>query len=84
MRIVDGRTLLMADRKGNKRADSLHNLLQDDRLSFAALVPGRTGVLQVRGRGGSPSIPRTWNRWRCTERRRTPRCSSTSRPPSWS
>ncbi|SFQ99873.1 hypothetical protein SAMN04488564_101948 [Lentzea waywayandensis] len=51
VRIVDGRTLLMADRKGNKRADSLHNLLQDDRLSFAALVPGRTGVLQVRGRG---------------------------------
>ncbi|MFJ5984548.1 2Fe-2S iron-sulfur cluster-binding protein [Lentzea sp. NPDC092896] len=51
VRIVDGRTLLLADRKGNKRADSLHNLLQDDRLSFAALVPGRTGVLQVRGRG---------------------------------
>jgi len=51
VRIVDGRTLLLADRKGNKRADSLRNLLQDDRLSFAALVPGRTGVLQVRGRG---------------------------------
>ncbi|WP_439658746.1 2Fe-2S iron-sulfur cluster-binding protein [Lentzea sp. HUAS TT2] len=51
VRIVDGRTLLMADRRGNKRTDSLRNLLQDDRLSFAALVPGRTGVLQVRGRG---------------------------------
>lgn len=50
-RIVDGRTLVIADRKGNKRADTLHNLLQDDRLSFAALVPGRTGVLHVRGRG---------------------------------
>jgi ferredoxin-NADP reductase/predicted pyridoxine 5'-phosphate oxidase superfamily flavin-nucleotide-binding protein len=50
-RIVDGHTLLIADRKGNKRADSLHNLLQDDQLSFAALVPGRTGVLHVRGRG---------------------------------
>ncbi|MFJ8959034.1 2Fe-2S iron-sulfur cluster-binding protein [Lentzea sp. NPDC102401] len=51
VRVLDGRRLLMADRKGNKRADSLHNLLRDDRLSFAALVPGRTGVLQVRGRG---------------------------------
>ncbi|MCR3754007.1 2Fe-2S iron-sulfur cluster-binding protein [Lentzea californiensis] len=49
-RIVDGRTLLIADRRGNRRADTLHNLLQDDRLSFAALVPGRTGVLHVRGR----------------------------------
>ncbi|MEU0881410.1 2Fe-2S iron-sulfur cluster-binding protein [Lentzea sp. NPDC005914] len=50
-RILDGRTLVIADRKGNKRADTLHNLLADDRLAFAALVPGRTGVLHVRGRG---------------------------------
>ncbi|MCX2955097.1 2Fe-2S iron-sulfur cluster-binding protein [Lentzea sp. NEAU-D7] len=49
-RIVDGRTLLIADRRGNRRADTLRNLLEDDRLSFAALVPGRTGVLHVRGR----------------------------------
>ncbi|MGA6168266.1 2Fe-2S iron-sulfur cluster-binding protein [Amycolatopsis magusensis] len=50
-RILDGRTLVLPDRRGNKRADSLHNLLKDDRLSFAALVPGRTGVLHGRGRG---------------------------------
>ncbi|MFE7977528.1 2Fe-2S iron-sulfur cluster-binding protein [Streptomyces shenzhenensis] len=50
-RILDDRTLVIADRKGNKRADTLHNLLQDDRLSLAALVPGRSGVLHVRGRG---------------------------------
>ncbi|MFF0223413.1 pyridoxamine 5'-phosphate oxidase family protein [Streptomyces sp. NPDC004629] len=50
-RILDSRTLVIPDRKGNKRADTLHNLLEDDRLSFAALVPGRSGVLHVRGRG---------------------------------
>ncbi|WP_242902811.1 pyridoxamine 5'-phosphate oxidase family protein [Actinomadura terrae] len=50
-RVLDGRTLLVPDRRGNKRADTLHNLLEDDRLSFAALVPGRDGVLHVRGRG---------------------------------
>ncbi|MDX8033387.1 2Fe-2S iron-sulfur cluster-binding protein [Lentzea sp. BCCO 10_0856] len=50
-RIIDDRTLVIADRKGNKRTDTLHNLLEDDRLSLAALVPGRTGVLHVRGRG---------------------------------
>ena len=56
-RILDGRTLVIADRKGNKRADTLHNLLQDDRLSFAALVPGRSGVLHVRGRGAITDDP---------------------------
>lgn len=56
-RILDGRTLVIADRKGNKRADSFHNLLQDDRLSFAALVPGRTGVLHGRGRGSITDDP---------------------------
>ncbi|MFF5075858.1 2Fe-2S iron-sulfur cluster-binding protein [Actinoplanes sp. NPDC000266] len=50
-RILDGRALVVPDRKGNKRADTLHNLMRDDRLSLAALVPGREGVLHVRGRG---------------------------------
>ncbi|MFK4540668.1 ferredoxin-NADP reductase/predicted pyridoxine 5'-phosphate oxidase superfamily flavin-nucleotide-binding protein [Streptomyces tendae] len=49
-RVLDGRTLVLADRRGNKRADTLHNLLRDDRLSLAALVPGRSGVLHVHGR----------------------------------
>ncbi|MCS7475865.1 2Fe-2S iron-sulfur cluster-binding protein [Umezawaea endophytica] len=56
-RILDGRTLAIPDRKGNKRADSLHNLLRDDRLSFAALVPGRSGVLHVSGRGSITDDP---------------------------
>ncbi|GIM91276.1 FAD-binding oxidoreductase [Paractinoplanes toevensis] len=56
-RILDGRTLAIPDRKGNKRADTLHNLLADDRLSFAALVPGRSGVLHVRGRGAITDDP---------------------------
>ncbi|MCX5242753.1 2Fe-2S iron-sulfur cluster-binding protein [Streptomyces prunicolor] len=56
-RVLDGRTLVVPDRKGNKRADTLHNLLRDDRLSFAALVPGRSGVLQVRGRGAITDDP---------------------------
>jgi ferredoxin-NADP reductase/predicted pyridoxine 5'-phosphate oxidase superfamily flavin-nucleotide-binding protein len=56
-RILDGRTLVVPDRKGNRRADTLHNLVQDDRLSFAALVPGRSGVLHVRGRGAITDDP---------------------------
>ncbi|MFE3598131.1 2Fe-2S iron-sulfur cluster-binding protein [Streptomyces sp. NPDC059142] len=57
VRILDGRTLVVPDRRGNKRADTLHNLLRDDRLSFAALVPGRSGVLRVRGRGALTDDP---------------------------
>ena len=56
-RILDGHTLVIPDRKGNKRADTLHNLLRDDRLSLAALVPGRSGVLHVRGRGAITDDP---------------------------
>jgi predicted pyridoxine 5'-phosphate oxidase superfamily flavin-nucleotide-binding protein len=56
-RILDGRTLVIPDRKGNKRADTLHNLLQDDQLSFAALVPGRSDVLHVRGQGAITDDP---------------------------
>ncbi|MFI9639074.1 2Fe-2S iron-sulfur cluster-binding protein [Micromonospora sp. NPDC051925] len=56
-RILDSRTLVIPDRKGNKRADTLHNLLEDDRLSFAALVPGRSGVLHVRGRAAITDDP---------------------------
>jgi len=56
-RILDGHTLVIPDRKGNKRADTLHNLLQDDRLSLAALIPGRTDVLHVRGRGAITDDP---------------------------
>lgn len=57
VRVLDGRTLALPDRKGNKRADSLHNLLRDDRLAFAALVPGRDDVLHVRGRGAITTDP---------------------------
>ncbi|GAA0240102.1 2Fe-2S iron-sulfur cluster-binding protein [Cryptosporangium japonicum] len=56
-RIRDGRTLVLPDRRGNKRADTLHNLLRDDRLSLAALVPGRDAVLHVRGRGAITDDP---------------------------
>ncbi|EDY45819.1 2Fe-2S iron-sulfur cluster-binding protein [Streptomyces sp. SPB074] len=49
-RVLDGHTLVLADRKGNKRADTLHNLLRDDRIALAALVPGRGGVLHLGGR----------------------------------
>ncbi|ACU38311.1 2Fe-2S iron-sulfur cluster-binding protein [Actinosynnema mirum] len=54
---LDARTLAIPDRRGNKRADTLHNLVRDDRVSFAALVPGRTDVLHVSGRASITTDP---------------------------
>ena len=49
MRILDGHTLALPDRRGNKRADTAHNLLTCERISLAALAPGRAELLHVSG-----------------------------------
>ena len=49
VQVLDGRTLAIPDRKGNRRADTFHNVLQDRQVSLAALVPGRDEVLHLRG-----------------------------------
>ncbi|APR75583.1 Phosphohydrolase (MutT/nudix family protein) [Minicystis rosea] len=49
LRILDGHTLVIPDRRGNQRTDTLHNLLMCDQISVAAVVPGRDDVLHVRG-----------------------------------
>ncbi|MFC4587653.1 pyridoxamine 5'-phosphate oxidase family protein [Sphaerisporangium corydalis] len=49
VQVLDGHTLAIPDRRGNKRADTSRNLLADDRFSAAMLVPGRTEVLHVSG-----------------------------------
>lgn len=50
--VVDaGRTLLMPDRRGNNRIDSLRNLLGDPALSLLFLIPGIGEAFRVMGRG---------------------------------
>jgi PPOX class probable FMN-dependent enzyme len=50
VRILDERTLLLPDRPGNKIADSLTNLLADDRIALLFLVPGVGDSFRVNGR----------------------------------
>jgi PPOX class probable FMN-dependent enzyme len=50
VRIRDERTLLMPDRHGNNRADSLRNVLRDPRVGLLFLVPGSGTTLRVNGR----------------------------------
>jgi uncharacterized protein len=50
VRIHDDRTLMMPDRRGNNRADSLRNIVRDGRAAFLFLVPGSDTTLRVNGR----------------------------------
>lgn len=50
VRIVDDRTLMMPDRRGNNRCDSLRNIVRDPRVGLLFLVPGSGTTLRLNGR----------------------------------
>lgn len=49
VRVADERTLLMPDRRGNNRVDSLKNIVRDGRVGLLFLVPGSGTTLRVNG-----------------------------------
>jgi len=49
VRIQDDRTLLLPDRRGNNRIDSLRNIVRDPRVSLMFMVPGWNNVLRING-----------------------------------
>ena len=49
VRVRDERTLLMPDRRGNNRLDTLRNLVVDPRIGLLFLVPGIGVTLRVNG-----------------------------------
>ncbi len=49
VRIHDELTLLLPDRRGNNRIDSLRNVLHDPRVSLIFLIPGIGETLRVNG-----------------------------------
>ncbi|MFC3725551.1 MAG: pyridoxamine 5'-phosphate oxidase family protein [Neoaquamicrobium sediminum] len=50
VRVADERTLLMPDRRGNNRVDSLKNIVRDGRVGLLFLVPGSGTTLRVNGK----------------------------------
>lgn len=50
VRIHDDKTLMMPDRRGNNRIDSLRNIVRDPRCAFLFLIPGSGTTLRVNGR----------------------------------
>ena len=49
VRVADSRTLLIPDRRGNNRLDTLRNLVADPRIGLLFLVPGIGVTLRVNG-----------------------------------
>lgn len=49
VRIHDERTLMMPDRRGNNRCDSLKNIVQDSKIALCFLIPGSRTTLRVNG-----------------------------------
>lgn len=50
VKIIDEKTLVLPERKGNNRIDGLRNILHDPRVSLIFLVPGVDETLRVNGR----------------------------------
>lgn len=50
VKVLDERTLLIPDRPGNRRVDSMKNILENGRVGLLFLVPGIEETLRVNGR----------------------------------
>lgn len=50
IRVADPRTLILPDRRGNNRIDSLRNVVRDPRVGLMVLIPGIGNALRVNGR----------------------------------
>ncbi len=49
VQVMDSKTLLIPDRPGNRRGDTLSNILQNPNIGLLFLVPGRSDTLRVNG-----------------------------------
>jgi PPOX class probable FMN-dependent enzyme len=55
--IEDERTLMLPDRRGNNRIDSLRNIVADPRVALLFLIPGVGETLRVNGRAAISVAP---------------------------
>ena len=57
VRVAGPKTLLIPDRRGNNRVDSLRNIVHDPRVALLFLIPGIGSTLRVNGRAVLSSDP---------------------------
>ena len=58
VRVADERTLIIPDRRGNNRIDSLRNIIGDPRVALLFLIPGIGETLRVVGRAMISTDPK--------------------------
>ncbi len=49
VRVVDRQTVILPDRRGNNRLDTLRNIVRDPRISLLFLIPGVGETLRING-----------------------------------
>jgi PPOX class probable FMN-dependent enzyme len=57
VQVADEKTLLIPDRRGNNRIDTLRNLVHDPRVALLFLIPGCNETIRVMGRASISADP---------------------------
>lgn len=57
VRVQDRKTVLIPDRRGNNRIDSLRNIVRDPRISLLFMIPGIGNTLRINGRAEISAEP---------------------------
>ena len=57
LRVHDSRTLMLPDRRGNNRVDSLRNIVRDPRVALLLMIPGVGNTLRINGRAHLSTAP---------------------------
>ena len=57
VQMLDDRTLLLPDRRGNNRIDSLRNIMADPRVGLLFLIPGINETLRISGTAAISTDP---------------------------
>jgi uncharacterized protein len=72
VQVYDERTLLLPERRGNNRADSLRNIVGDPRVALLFLIPGMGETLRVNGTAHISVAPELLDR--CAMEGKRPTC----------
>lgn len=72
VQVLDEKTLLLPERRGNNRIDSLRNIMVDPRVALLFLIPGVGETLRVNGRARISVAPELLER--CAMAGKLPQC----------
>jgi PPOX class probable FMN-dependent enzyme len=72
VRVLDEKTVVVPDRRGNNRIDSLRNLIEDPRVALLFLIPGVSETLRIMGRATISTDPELCASF--TMQSKAPRC----------